>query len=117
MSVDLVNRGLSSAEEIAIELSSNRGFRAYPDTTNWLSDGTFFRGSITIHPDQTVRWLHNCTNDVRSWTDDGLVIQFGFRIFSRNAPPTAFELSFTGKELCETIRAKPIEKAAQLIGT
>jgi hypothetical protein len=117
MSVDLRNRGLASAEKVAVQLSSNHGFLPHPDSHNWTYDGTVFRGTLTIHPDQTVRWLHNCTNDVRNWQEDGLVIAFTFRIFSRNAPATAFELSFDGSELLATVGAnRPIEREAKMIG-
>jgi hypothetical protein len=117
MSVDLKNRGLASGEDVAIQLSSNRGFRPHHDVHNWTTDGSIFRSTSTIHPEQTVRWLHNCTNDVRNWQEEGLIISFNIRIFARNAPANAFELNFTGAELVKMIGFQgPIEREAKLVG-
>jgi hypothetical protein len=117
MSIDLKNRGLASGEDVAIQLSSNRGFKPHHDGHNWTPDGSTFRSTTIIHPEQTVRWLHNCTNDVRNWQEEGLAISFNIRIFAKNAPANAFELSFTGAELVKMIGFKgPIEREAKLVG-
>jgi hypothetical protein len=117
MTVDLKNRGSASAEEIAIQLSSSSGYKTYP-RNGWTREEDLFRGNFTIHPDQTVSWLNNVTNDIRNWQETGLTLAFTFRVFARNAPALGFELSFGGAELVSTANSnKRIEREAKLIGS
>lgn len=121
MTVDLKNCGVASAEDIAIQFTPiNQQCQTFCDNNRWsreLRNGGFsFRGNTTIHPEETIRWLNNCTSDVRDWTEEGRTLVFRFRIFARNAPVLDFELSFTAAELTAPSQLnQTIEREAKLV--
>jgi hypothetical protein len=123
MRVDLKNRGMASAEDIAIQFTPiNQQCQTFYDSNRWSREewggGFNFRGNITIHPDETIRWLNNCTSDLRDWTEEGRTLVFRYRIFARNVPALDFELSFTAAELTAPSQlGQTIEREAALVST
>jgi hypothetical protein len=117
LSIGLRNRGLASAEDVAIHfIPLEQKCETYYDTNRWseelLPDGFYFRARTTIHPDETLPWLSNCTSDVRDWTEWDRTLGFKIRIFARNTPARAFVLLFTAAELAAQPNTAIIREAA-----
>ena len=116
MSVDLQNRGLASAEDIAIQfMPVDQQCQTSYDSNRWRlevrQNEFYFQSQTTIHPDDTLPWLGNCTNDIRDWTDPNRLLVFKFRVFARNTPAFSYTLSFTAAELAAQIDI-PIRREA-----
>jgi hypothetical protein len=104
MSIDLKNRGLASAEDIAIHfIPIDQHCETWCNTNRWSreprDDGFYFRSHTTIHPDETLQWLSNCTSNIRNWKEEGKMLMFRLRIFARNTPARSFVLSYSAAEL------------------
>jgi hypothetical protein len=121
MTIDLQNRGMAPAEDISIRMTSvDHAFQPYCDTNRWspetTSGGFTIRGTTTIHPGEVICWLHNCTSNVRGWTDKETSISFKFQIFARDTAALDFELSFSAPELVAALEStREIEREATLV--
>jgi len=104
MSAELKNQGLASAEDIAIHfVPIDQRCETWYNTNLWnrekRSDGFYFRTRTTVHPDETLLWLSNCTSDVRDWTERDKVLVFRICIYAKNTPALRYALAFTAAEL------------------
>ena len=100
--VRIANRGAASAREPYVEINDTLGAARYAcDTKQWeasQSSDRSFRGLATIHPDQTVPFLHNIAGNFGQ-SFPQLAISIRFRLFAIDAPSVVAEVQFEREEL------------------